>query len=134
MLYRGFGLIFPLSLGLSVYYLVRCNLVGVVLALVLVLAWTGVIFDAAERRHLVDWTTELRHLGAGEFELLVGEVFRREGWSVRRLGALMVLTATSTSSSPRISQESLFNANVGSPDPSALTLYVGFSERFCEKT
>lgn len=86
LLYPGFGLVLPISLGLSTYYLVLCNLVGVVLALVVVLAWTGVIFDAAERRHLIDWTTELRHLNSTEFEWLVGEVFRREGWTVDETG------------------------------------------------
>ena len=86
LLYPGLGLVLPLSLGLSTYYLVLCNLVGVVLATVVVLAWTGVIFDAAERRHLVDWTTELRHLNSTEFEWLVGEVFRREGWTVQETG------------------------------------------------
>ena len=87
LLYPGLGLVVPLSLGLSTYYLVLCNLVGVVLALVVVLAWTGVIFDAAERRHLVDWTTELRHLNSTEFQWLVGEVFRREGWTVQETGS-----------------------------------------------
>ena len=86
LLYPGFGLVLPLSLGLSTYYVVLCNLVGVVLALVVVLAWTGVIFDTAERRHLIDWTTELRHLNSTEFEWLVGEVFRREGWTVQETG------------------------------------------------
>ena len=87
ILYPGFGLVLPLSLGLSTYYLVLCNLVGVVLALVVVLAWTGVIFDAAQRRHLIDWTTELRHLNSTEFEWLVGEMFRREGWTVQETGS-----------------------------------------------
>jgi hypothetical protein len=31
--------------------------------------------EAGHRRHLVEWTTNLRHLDAAEFEWLVGEVF-----------------------------------------------------------
>src|SRR5208283_1220279 len=34
----------------------------------------------------VEWTTELRHLNASEFEWLVGELFRREGWNVKETG------------------------------------------------
>jgi restriction system protein len=39
-----------------------------------------------DRRHLVDWTTDLSQLSAHEFEWLVGEAFRREGWSVEEVG------------------------------------------------
>jgi HJR/Mrr/RecB family endonuclease len=87
VLYPGVGLVLPLSLGFSTYYMVLFNLVGVVMMLVIALAWTGVIFDTAQRRHLLDWTTELRHLSASEFEWLVGEVFRREGWAVQETGS-----------------------------------------------
>jgi HJR/Mrr/RecB family endonuclease len=86
LLYPGIGLVLPIALGLSTLLLVLLNLAGVFFALVLVLGWTGVIFDTAQRRHLVDWTTELRHLNSTEFEWLVGEVFRREGWSVEETG------------------------------------------------
>jgi hypothetical protein len=86
VLYPGIGLVLPLSLGLSTYYLVILNLVGVMLVLVMTLAWTDSIFDTMQRRHLVDWTTELRHLNSTEFEWLVGEVFRREGWTVQETG------------------------------------------------
>jgi hypothetical protein len=62
------------------------NLVGVVIAAVIGMGWTEAILGAVHRRHLVDWTTELRHLNSTEFEWLVGEVFRREGWSIRETG------------------------------------------------
>src|SRR5204862_498108 len=42
--------------------------------------------EKAKRRHLVEWTTELRHLDSQEFEWLVGETFEREGWKVTYRG------------------------------------------------
>jgi restriction system protein len=86
VLYPGLALIVPLAAGFSTYYLVLFNLVGVVMAAVIGLGWTEVFREAIHRRHLLDWTTELRHLNSTEFEWLVGEVFRREGWSVRETG------------------------------------------------
>jgi hypothetical protein len=86
LLYPAFGLVLPLALGLPTFYLVVFNLVGVVMAAVIGMGWTEAILDAVHRRHLVDWTTELRHLNSTEFEWLVGEVFRREGWSIRETG------------------------------------------------
>ncbi len=41
---------------------------------------------APDRRHLIEWTTSLRLLGAEEFEWLVGELFRRDGWTVEETG------------------------------------------------
>lgn len=40
----------------------------------------------SHRRHLLDWTTHVRLLTSEEFEWLVGEVFRREGWKVQETG------------------------------------------------
>ena len=85
VMYPGLGLVLPL-VGLSTYFLVIFNLVGVVMAAVIALGWTEVLREAIHRRHLLDWTTELRHLNSTEFEWLVGEIFRREGWSVRETG------------------------------------------------
>jgi restriction system protein len=39
-----------------------------------------------DRRHLIEWTSDLRLLTPEEFEWLVGEVFHREGWKVRETG------------------------------------------------
>lgn len=38
------------------------------------------------RRHLIEWTSDLRRLDSEEFEWLVGEAFRREGWKVEERG------------------------------------------------
>jgi restriction system protein len=42
--------------------------------------------EARDRRHLIEWTSNLRLLNSEEFEWLVGEVFRREGWRVKETG------------------------------------------------
>src|ERR1700723_2669774 len=88
LLYPGLGLILPLAFGLSTYYLVLCNVVGTTWAVVIGMAWADVLFDSTHRRHLVDWTTDLRRLNSTEFEWLVGEVFRREGWSIQETGSV----------------------------------------------
>jgi restriction system protein len=86
LLYPGFGLALPLVLGLSGVDFVVVNVAGTVLAAVVSLGWLVTRVEAANRRHLVEWTTNLRLLDATEFEWLVGELFRREGWSVQETG------------------------------------------------
>jgi restriction system protein len=44
--------------------------------------WIALQVQAGRRRNLLEWTTDLRRLDAAEFEWLVGELFRREGWKV----------------------------------------------------
>ena len=85
-LYVGIGLVLPLSLGWPKWALVEANLVGTMLAAVVGCGWLMVRVEAGNRRRLVEWTTDLRLLDASEFEWLVGEVFRREGWAVRETG------------------------------------------------
>ena len=84
--YAGIGLALPLALHRSVAGLVELNIVGTSLAGLVLVAWLAVRVEAGHRRHLVEWTTNLRHLDSTEFEWLVGEVFRREGWKVRETG------------------------------------------------
>jgi HJR/Mrr/RecB family endonuclease len=84
--YPGIGLILPIGLGWSTPYLVDANVFGTMGAGVLSLGWLAAQVEAAKRRHLLEWTTELRHLNAEEFEWLVGETFRREGWKVEETG------------------------------------------------
>jgi hypothetical protein len=84
--YLGLGLVVPLSFGWSATYLVGANLTGVSLAAALTLGWLGLQIQAQSRRHLVEWTSDLRRLDAQEFEWLVGELYRREGWSVTETG------------------------------------------------
>ena len=86
VLYGGCGLALPLALHWRVLALVEVNAVSTVFAAAICLAWVIVQVDAADRRHLVQWTTSLRNLDAAEFEWLVGELFRREGWKVKETG------------------------------------------------
>ena len=86
LLYPGAGLILPLALHWSMPWLIEANVVCVVFAWILSLGWLSAQIEAARRRHLVEWTTDLRLLSSEEFEWLVGETFRREGWKVEETG------------------------------------------------
>ena len=86
LLYAVGGLALPLALDWSVLGLVGANLLGTTLAGSVLFGWFVVQVEARDRRHLVEWTTDLRRLTAEEFEWLVGEVFRREGWKIRETG------------------------------------------------
>jgi HJR/Mrr/RecB family endonuclease len=86
LLYAGGGLALPLALHWSVALLVEANILGTMLAGLVSLGWLAAQVQARDRRHLVEWTTNLRLLTPEEFEWLVGEVFRREGWEVRETG------------------------------------------------
>lgn len=84
--YPVLGLLVPLVLRWGLVGVVEMNLLGVSLAAVIALGWLTGRVEAARRRHLVEWTTDLRLLNAEEFEWLVGETFAREGWTVRETG------------------------------------------------
>lgn len=86
LLYAGIGLAVPLLLALPTSWLVSLNIIGTTFAGLLILVWLGVRVQARDRRHLVEWTTDLRLLDAAEFEWLVGEAFRRDGWKVEETG------------------------------------------------
>jgi hypothetical protein len=86
LMYPGFGLIVPLAFGWPKIFLVETNLLGVVLASAVSIGWLSGQIETGHRRNLLEWTTEFRHLNASEFEWLVGEVFRREGWTVQETG------------------------------------------------
>jgi len=87
LLYAGGGLTLPLALHWSVLNLVVANSLATMLAGLVILGWLVVQLQARDRRHLVEWTSDLRLLSGEEFEWLVGEVFRREGCEVRETGS-----------------------------------------------
>jgi hypothetical protein len=87
LFWPGIGLLLPAILDWNRSWLISLNLVGVSLAAAVSLGWLIVQIEAKDRRHLLEWTTELRHLNAQEFEYVVGELFRREGWNVRETGS-----------------------------------------------
>jgi hypothetical protein len=84
--YPGAGLLLPLWLQWPFWGLIEANVLGTLCAAVLAIGYLAIQIEAKDRRHLVEWTTNLRLLNAEEFEWLVGELFRREGWEVRETG------------------------------------------------
>jgi len=85
-IYATIGLVLPLSMGAHHIALIGWNALGVLLGWFVTVVWLFSQVQAAHRRHLVEWTTNLRLLSAQEFEWIVGEVFRREGWDVEEAG------------------------------------------------
>ena len=52
------------------------------------LAWIAQLRREGQQRDLLNWTSDLRRLDSDEFEWLVGELFKREGWTtVERTGS-----------------------------------------------
>ncbi len=86
ILYGGGGLALPLVFHWRLLFLVEANVLCTLFAAVISVVWFGVQIQGGLRRCLVEWTTELRHLDSVEFEWLVGELFRREGWTVKETG------------------------------------------------
>ena len=86
VLYAGGGLALPLALHWRIWGLVEANVLATLFAGLILLTWLAARVRAGHRRLLVEWTTDLRLLTAEEFEWLVGEVFRREGWEIRETG------------------------------------------------
>lgn len=84
--YPGIGLAVPLMFGWPANWLFSINLIGATVAALLAIGYLLVLVQAKNRRHLFEWTTDLRLLTAMEFEYLVGELFRREGWEVAETG------------------------------------------------
>jgi hypothetical protein len=115
ILYPGVGLVLPMALGWSAAWLVSANLLGVLFAADLSLGWLIAQIQARDRRHLLEWTTNLRLLEAAEFEWLVGEVFKREGWTVERQAARPLPMATSTFVCAKAASIASFSASDGRP-------------------
>jgi hypothetical protein len=86
VVYGGIGLALPLALHASAASLVGLNVIGATWAWTLTLGWLFPVIEARARRQLLEQTTNLRLLSAREFEQLVGELLRREGWVVEEVG------------------------------------------------
>src|SRR5438132_11639654 len=84
--YLGLGLALPLLLDLPKLWLFDLNIFGTIFAASLIFGWLYIQIQARDRRHLLEWASDLRLLDGEEFEWLVGEVFRRDGWNVRERG------------------------------------------------
>lgn len=85
-LYIGIGLALPLTLSWSTPWLVGANVMGTTLAFSFLTVWLAARVQESRRRNLLEWTTDLRRLNSSEFEWLVGELFRREGFIVEETG------------------------------------------------
>jgi restriction system protein len=85
-IYAGLGLALPLLIRAPAPLLIGCNVIGAALGWTATLAWLFPWAEARLRRMLIEQTTSLRSLSAAEFELLIGELFRREGWNVEETG------------------------------------------------
>lgn len=85
-IYLGFGLALPIWLAWPPLWLFYANLASTLVAGTLGLFWFAARVREANARHLVEWTTDIRLLDSTEFEWLVGELFRREGWEVEHVG------------------------------------------------
>lgn len=86
ILYPGIALVLPLCLGWSGWWFVDANLAGAIFAACAGMGWLALQVQARDRAHLLEWTSDLRLLSAAEFEWLVGELLRREGWNVEETG------------------------------------------------
>ncbi len=86
VLYFGVGLALPLGLGWPILQVAAFNFMGTTLAIAVLLFWFVVQLESRDRRNLLEWTSDLRLLDSREFEFFVGEVMRREGWTVSERG------------------------------------------------
>lgn len=84
--YAGVGLALPLATSASTAALIGLNVIGAATGWAITLAWLFPAVEARVRRQLLEQTTNLRLLSAREFEHLVGELLRREGWEVQETG------------------------------------------------
>jgi HJR/Mrr/RecB family endonuclease len=86
VVYGGVGLALPVGLGLNTAALVALNLLGATWGCAITVAKLVAAKQASDRRLLLELTTDLRLLSASQFEWLVGEVLRREGWNIEETG------------------------------------------------
>jgi hypothetical protein len=84
--YVAVGLALPLGIGAHGLLLIVLNVNGALYGWLITILWLVPTLQSANRRHLLEWTSDLRLLSAQEFEWLVGEVLRREGWNVHETG------------------------------------------------
>jgi HJR/Mrr/RecB family endonuclease len=57
------------------------------IASMLVIAYIAAMSRSARLQNLLNWTSDLRRLDADEFEWLVLELFRREGYTAEKIGS-----------------------------------------------
>jgi hypothetical protein len=85
-IYVGLGIVLPVAIGARRVPLILLGAFGAAWGGAITLSWAFAQTQAGNRRHLLEWSTDLRLLSAQEFEWLVGELLRREGWQVEETG------------------------------------------------
>jgi len=84
--YVVLGVALPLALNAGRLGFILWGFLGASWGTVILLAALFAAKQASDRRRLIEWTSDLRKLDATEFEWLVGELLRREGWKVTETG------------------------------------------------
>ncbi|HEX3830703.1 MAG TPA: restriction endonuclease [Solirubrobacteraceae bacterium] len=79
-IYAAWGLGLPLLFGFGTAWLLTFNTEGALFAALVCFLRLIPIIEARLRRQQLELTTDLRKLSAREFEEVVGEMFRLEGW------------------------------------------------------
>ena len=128
--YVAVGLALPLGIGAHGLLLIVLNVNGALYGWLITILWLVPTLQSANRRHLLRWTSDLRLLSAQEFEWLVGEVLRREGWNVHETGREGAGDGNvSTCASAATGSNDLSSANAGSHGLSELTRYECWQAR-----
>jgi Restriction endonuclease len=86
LIYVGFGLALPYATGTTTLGHIVWNVFGVAWGWAIIVTWLFSNQQRLHRRFLIEWSSDLRRLSATEFEWLVGEVMRREGWNINETG------------------------------------------------
>lgn len=85
-LYAVLGVLLPLLLRTGRSWTIALGAFGASSGVIVLMSAMVALKQAGDRRRLIEWTSDLRKLDATEFEWLVGEVLRREGWAVTETG------------------------------------------------
>lgn len=86
LVYAAWGLLLPLLLNAGLVSWIGFTTGGALLAGVVILARLLPVVEGRIRSRQLQQTSDLRRLSASEFEEVVGELFRIEGWHVDETG------------------------------------------------
>jgi restriction endonuclease len=86
IVYAAWGIALPLLLSVKTAWLLSFNTEGALFAGLIFFARLLPVIEGRLRRLQLEQATDLRRLSAREFEELVGELFRLEGWNVTETG------------------------------------------------
>lgn len=84
--YGVLGVLLPVLLRTGRSWTIALGVFGASGGAIVLMSGLVALKQAGDRRRLIEWTSDLRKLDATEFEWLVGEVLRREGWTVTETG------------------------------------------------